>query len=48
MQGYNGSQLWDFALIVQASFATNFVDEYSLMLKKAHDFLKNTQVYILT
>ena len=48
MQGYNSSQLWDFALIVQAIFTTKFADEYSLMLKKAHDFLKNTQVYILT
>ena len=47
MQGYNGSQLWDVALTVQAVLATNLVDEYSLMLKKAHDFIKNTQVYIL-
>ncbi|RVW66611.1 Cycloartenol synthase [Vitis vinifera] len=28
----------------KAVLATNLVDEYSLMLKKAHDFIKNTQV----
>ncbi|KAJ0089711.1 hypothetical protein Patl1_14041 [Pistacia atlantica] len=47
MQGYNGSQFWDVAFAVQAILSTNLVDsEYvaSSMLKKAHYFIKNTQV----
>ncbi|VVB14237.1 unnamed protein product [Arabis nemorensis] len=44
MQGYNGSQLWDVALAVQAILATNLVDEYGMMLKRAHNFIKNTQI----
>ncbi len=43
-QGYNGSQLWDVAFAAQAILATNLVDEYGSMLKKAHNFIKNTQV----
>ncbi|KAK4479066.1 hypothetical protein RD792_014577 [Penstemon davidsonii] len=44
MQGYNGSQLWDAALAVQAIIGTNLVDEYGLMLKKAHHFIKVSQI----
>ncbi|KAJ0030221.1 hypothetical protein Pint_13911 [Pistacia integerrima] len=47
MQGYNGSQFWDVAFAVQAILSTNLIDsEYvaSSMLKKAHYFIKNTQV----
>ncbi|CAH8267484.1 unnamed protein product [Arabidopsis lyrata] len=44
MQGYNGSQLWDVTLAVQAILATNLVDEYDLMLKRAHNYIKNTQI----
>lgn len=44
IQGYNGSQLWDVTLAVQAILATNLVDEYGLMLKRAHNYIKNTQV----
>ncbi|KAM4087875.1 hypothetical protein ACB094_07G028700 [Castanea mollissima] len=44
MQGYNGSQLWDVALAAQAILATDLADEYGSMLKKAHSFIKNTQV----
>ncbi|XP_010048521.2 cycloartenol synthase [Eucalyptus grandis] len=44
MQGYNGSQLWDVAFSVQAILATNLVDQFGSVLKKAHDFIKNTQV----
>ncbi|XP_062105043.1 cycloartenol synthase-like [Humulus lupulus] len=44
MQGYNGSQLWDCALTVQAIMATHLKDEYSSMLKKAHYFIKKTQI----
>ncbi|KAF5469380.1 hypothetical protein F2P56_013460 [Juglans regia] len=46
MQGYNGSQLWDVAFAVQAILSTKLVDEYGSMLRKAHDFIKNTQVKI--
>ncbi|XP_047307880.1 cycloartenol synthase-like [Impatiens glandulifera] len=46
MQGYNGSQLWDTTLGVQAILATNLVDEYGSMLKKAHSFIKVSQVRI--
>lgn len=44
MQGYNGSQFWDVSFAVQAILATNFADEFAPMLKKAHNFIKNTQV----
>ncbi|GLT80310.1 hypothetical protein SLA2020_517560 [Shorea laevis] len=44
MQGYNGSQLWDTAFAVQAIMSTNLVEEYGLTLKKAHMYIKNTQV----
>ncbi|KAG5242921.1 cycloartenol synthase family protein [Salix suchowensis] len=44
MQGYNGSQLWDTAFAVQAIISTNLVEEYSPTLKKAHTFVKNSQV----
>ncbi|KAF3592646.1 hypothetical protein DY000_02022862, partial [Brassica cretica] len=44
MQGYNGSQLWDAGFAVQAILATNFVEEYGPVLKKAHAFVKNSQV----
>lgn len=44
MQGYNGSQLWDTTLAVQAILATNLVEEYSATLNKAHTFIKNSQV----
>ncbi|KAJ6331734.1 hypothetical protein OIU76_010170 [Salix suchowensis] len=43
-QGYNGSQLWDTAFAVQAIISTNLVEEYSPTLKKAHTFVKNSQV----
>ncbi|GLT28644.1 hypothetical protein SLA2020_035600 [Shorea laevis] len=44
MQGYNGSQLWDVVFAVQAILATDLVNEYGSMLKKAHNFIRNTQV----
>ncbi|KAB5552009.1 hypothetical protein DKX38_009320 [Salix brachista] len=44
MQGYNGSQLWDVSLAVQAILATNLAGEFAPMLKKAHSFIKNSQV----
>ncbi|XP_040375263.1 cycloartenol synthase 2-like [Rosa chinensis] len=44
MQGSIGSQCWDVALAVQAILSTNLVNEYGSVLKKAHHFIKNTQV----
>ncbi|XP_057979064.1 cycloartenol synthase 2 [Malania oleifera] len=44
MQGYNGSQLWDAAFAVQAIISTNLVEEYGPTLRKAHTFIKNSQV----
>ncbi|KAK6152116.1 hypothetical protein DH2020_014751 [Rehmannia glutinosa] len=44
MQGYNGSQLWDVVLAVQAILGTNLPQEYGLMLKRAHEFIKMSQM----
>ncbi|XP_077246240.1 cycloartenol synthase-like isoform X1 [Tasmannia lanceolata] len=44
MQGNNGSQLWDTAFSVRAILSTGLVDEYGSILKKAHEFIKNSQV----
>nr|AWK97868.1 OSC4 [Tripterygium wilfordii] len=44
MQGYNGSQLWDSAFAVQAIISTDLVEEYGLSLKRAHKYLKDSQV----
>ncbi|CAN0924486.1 Cycloartenol synthase 2 [Linum grandiflorum] len=44
MQGYNGSQLWDASFAVQAIISTNLIEEYRSTLKKAHTFVKNSQV----
>ncbi|MQL74138.1 hypothetical protein Taro_006492, partial [Colocasia esculenta] len=44
MQGYNGSQLWDTAFTVQAMISTNLSEEYGAVLKKAHDYVKASQV----
>ncbi|XP_038710034.1 cycloartenol synthase 2 [Tripterygium wilfordii] len=44
MQGYNGSQLWDTVFAVQAMIATNLSDEYAPTLRKAHMYIKNSQV----
>ncbi|KAJ0984134.1 hypothetical protein J5N97_002490 [Dioscorea zingiberensis] len=44
MQGYNGSQIWDTTFTVQAIVATNLSEEFGASLKKAHDYIKNTQI----
>nr|GME12340.1 cycloartenol synthase 2-like isoform X2 [Ipomoea batatas] len=44
MKAYNGSQLWDVDLAVQAILATNLSDEYGSMLKKAHFFINVSQI----
>ncbi|CAI9099018.1 OLC1v1035767C2 [Oldenlandia corymbosa var. corymbosa] len=44
MQGYNGSQLWDTAFAVQAILSANLNEEYLPTIKKAHTFIKSSQV----
>ncbi|KAK4396655.1 Cycloartenol Synthase [Sesamum angolense] len=44
MQGYNGSQLWDTAFAVQAIISTNLADEFGPTLRRAHTYIKNSQV----
>ncbi|KAL9377319.1 hypothetical protein Peur_031439 [Populus x canadensis] len=44
MQGYNGSQLWDTSFAVQAIISTKLVEEYGPTLRKAHAYIKNSQV----
>ncbi|XP_027117731.2 lupeol synthase-like [Coffea arabica] len=43
MQSF-GSQTWDGALAVQAILSSNLAEEYGPTLKKAHDFIKASQV----
>lgn len=43
MQSF-GSQLWDCALATQAIIATNMVEDYGDSLKKAHFYIKESQV----
>lgn len=47
LQGYNGSQLWDAAFAVQAFMSTELTEEYSSTLRKAHMFIKNSQVKLV-
>eukprot|EP00268_Persea_americana_P017366 TRINITY_DN18367_c0_g1_i4.p1 TRINITY_DN18367_c0_g1~~TRINITY_DN18367_c0_g1_i4.p1 ORF type:complete len:760 (+),score=124.93 TRINITY_DN18367_c0_g1_i4:338-2617(+) len=44
MQGYNGSQLWDTAFTAQAYLSTNLYEEFGSTIKKAHEYIKNSQV----
>lgn len=44
LQGYNGSQLWDTAFAVQAIVSTDLAEEYGPTIRKAHDYIKNSQV----
>lgn len=46
MQSF-GSQLWDCTLLTQAIMASNMVDEYGDSLKKAHFYVKESQVNCL-
>ncbi|KAG5611193.1 hypothetical protein H5410_022474 [Solanum commersonii] len=43
-KGYNGSQSWDTSFAIQAIISTNLVEEYGPTLRKAHKFMKNSQV----
>ncbi|XP_030971550.1 cycloartenol synthase-like isoform X4 [Quercus lobata] len=44
MQGYNGSQSWDTSFAIQAIISTNIAEEYGVTLRKAHDYIKDSQV----
>lgn len=44
MAGYNGSQLWDTAFTVQAYVDTGLADEATTALRRAHEYIKATQV----
>ncbi|XP_039771852.1 parkeol synthase-like [Panicum virgatum] len=41
---YDGSQVWDAGLTVEALVATDFVKEIGPTLNRAHSFLKNSQL----
>ncbi|KAL8462769.1 hypothetical protein ACS0TY_033696 [Phlomoides rotata] len=43
-KGYNGSQVWDVVLGVEAILASHLAHEYDVMLKKAHEFIKLSQI----
>lgn len=47
MQSF-GSQMWDASFAIQALLAANLNDELGSVLKKGHDFLKKSQVSVLT
>ncbi|KAM1189617.1 hypothetical protein ACFX2J_025272 [Malus domestica] len=44
LQGYNGSQAWDTSFAIQAIISTNLVEEYGPTLRKAHQYIKDSQV----
>ncbi|CAI0553272.1 unnamed protein product [Linum tenue] len=48
-KGYNGSQLWDVSFAIQSILSTNLREEEfcASMLKKAHNFIKNTQAAMI-
>uniref|UniRef100_A0A0D9VFG1 Terpene cyclase/mutase family member n=1 Tax=Leersia perrieri TaxID=77586 RepID=A0A0D9VFG1_9ORYZ len=43
-QVYDGCQIWEIAFIVQAYCSTDLANEFSQTLRKAHDFIKKSQV----
>ncbi|BBG98692.1 hypothetical protein Prudu_008169 [Prunus dulcis] len=44
MQGYNGSQSWDTSFAVQAIISTHLAEEFGPTLRKAHEYIKDSQV----
>lgn len=44
LQGYNGSQSWDTSFAVQAIISTNLAEEFGPALRKAHEYIKDSQV----
>ncbi|KAK2992604.1 hypothetical protein RJ640_015960 [Escallonia rubra] len=45
-KAYNGSQVWDVVLAVQAILGTNLSNEYDSGLKRANEFIKGSQFTI--
>ncbi|KAK2985248.1 hypothetical protein RJ640_015956 [Escallonia rubra] len=45
-KAYNGSQVWDVVLAVQAILGTKLSDEYGSVLKRANEFIKGSQITI--
>ncbi|KAK4483731.1 hypothetical protein RD792_010933 [Penstemon davidsonii] len=43
-KGYNGSQLWDTAFAVQAIISADLGEEFGPTIRKAHMYMKNSQV----
>ncbi|RLM79240.1 achilleol B synthase-like [Panicum miliaceum] len=43
-QVYDGCQSWETAFIIQAFCATGLVNEYGLTIRRAHEFIKHSQV----
>lgn len=41
-----GSQLWDASFATQAIVASDLINEYGITWKKAHHFIKETQVLL--
>nr|QZP11051.1 oxidosqualene cyclase 6 [Euphorbia tirucalli] len=39
-----GTQLWDAVFYIQAIIASNLIDEYGITLRRAHEFIKQTQI----
>ncbi|XBI77771.1 hypothetical protein VPH35_087583 [Triticum aestivum] len=46
LKSYNGSQLWDTVLTVQAIFATGLTKEFPHAIKLAHDYIKSSQIHV--
>ncbi|CAO2045443.1 unnamed protein product [Urochloa humidicola] len=44
-QVYDGCQSWETAFIIQAYCSTGLVNEFSPILRKAHEFIKSSQVH---
>lgn len=44
----SGSQTWDAGFIVQALLATDLMAEFGPTLAKAHDFIKKSQVKLIS
>lgn len=42
-----GCQMWDAAFAIQAIMSSNLSEEYGATLRKAHDFVKASQVNYL-
>ncbi|CAO2148986.1 unnamed protein product, partial [Urochloa humidicola] len=43
-QVYDGCQSWETAFIVQAYCSTGFIDDFAPTLRKAHEFIKKSQI----